>query len=222
MFRSLSSSSISKEGNGSLQGLHFSLSISHLSGNERKDINEIIKRNGGSIVIGFPQNTTHLIAGEKEISECGFRVKGAFSKGCAVVLPSFILASEQSPEKPNEWNHTMLGTRRAKDVARNAEELVFQSFQKAILTLQQVTVAANLVENSLREGIDNIAALSMEIFSRNMPDQELTSEITTPRCDLPVGGTNWLVGAEARYSSLTLVVRLRSLSRRPEDRSEVW
>jgi len=148
-------------------GLYFSISLSNESLSFKKVLTDTIKILGGTVVVGLPKETTHLLTGSKEITELSFKVKAAIKNGCWVVLPSFITESYRCNSREDEWNHTIIDGRAATLLAPNANCLVENAFSRALYNINNVTISAGVVEHSFQTALDNISGLCAQLLLRH-------------------------------------------------------
>jgi len=141
------------------QGLYFSLNIIHLSANQRKEINDIIKKNGGNIVIGIPKETTHLVTGEKDIIDDSYRVKTAFAKGAKVVLPQYIFDCASFGQKLDEWKYFLIKGEDPTNFGASETDFVLKIVSEGLKNIQSILIETTLIEDSITNTLDQISGL---------------------------------------------------------------
>eukprot|EP01119_Soliformovum_irregulare_P023368 TRINITY_DN8151_c0_g1_i1.p1 TRINITY_DN8151_c0_g1~~TRINITY_DN8151_c0_g1_i1.p1 ORF type:complete len:602 (-),score=277.24 TRINITY_DN8151_c0_g1_i1:43-1848(-) len=152
-------------------GLHFFLSLGNTPLKIKKDLSDVIKKNGGQIEVGVSKKTTHLVALEKEIGEISTRVKTVYLAGGYVVTPSFIDESIHSGRRADEWKHTYLGKEAATNFARNPEQIVMRGINRALGNIEAaLTNKENPIPtSSFKTASHLISSIAVQIISFHIP-----------------------------------------------------
>jgi len=149
---------------GFFKGLYFSLNIIHLPSNQRKEIQEIIKNNGGIIVIGIPKETTHLVVGDKDILDDSLRARTAYIKSVKVVLPQFIFDCATSNKKLDEWKYFLIKGEDPTKFGSTEEDFVLNCLTEGFLNIQSIIAETKIIEDSISKTLTQISALCVGVI----------------------------------------------------------
>jgi len=119
---------------------------------------------GGRIVYGINNETTHLVSSHQQIIQISFQVRTAYRHGLWVVLPSFVLRSQEIKKKEDEWNHILINGKDATEFASNSEQFVKTRLAKGIRNINEALISVRHVEKKMEDSIANIHALCVSII----------------------------------------------------------
>lgn len=157
----------------------FCLDLSNESLKFKKEIQEIIKKNGGKIGLSINQQTTHVITTEKEILHSSLKIRAAYKYNCHVVFPSFIFHSQQKNKKEEEWKHTInsLQVQSQRGYLPSLDMYLQEVFGQALQNIFAIYFGTQYFRWSISEACKTISSLCVSIQREKVQHLPLPQQI---------------------------------------------